>query len=226
MVRTRGSGIYDWGARGVSSEIARKAALSVSPPRAEVDRTTALNLGSCRRRRSGAGCGDLGCVRPKEHGVCPIAALVLGAIERLIGSFKDGCRLHIGRGQAHGDADTYGEELFEWRGVIHQGQFADGIMEPASGLESAVGVGLRQQEHELLASEAGQQVVRAAGLGIQNARQSHQALVSKDVAVQIVNGLEVIHVHQQEGQRDSDGAERAARQRQRRYRMRGDWKHR
>ena len=122
---------------------------------------------------------------------------LLGAIERRVGlldQLQGFCPWRWPRG-SNTDADAHAELL---AGAVHR-DLLDVRLDPLRHLERAVDLGVRQHDDELFASEAHEDVRGAGQHGAHGCRHLAQHLVADQVAMTIVDVLEVIDVDQQQG---------------------------
>ncbi len=76
-------------------------------------------------------------------------------------------------------------------------------MKLAGNAQGTLGIGFRQEDHELLASDASDEIVRAMHAGTQAASQPFEDLVTDRVPIAVVVALEVVGIDDEKGQRSA-----------------------
>jgi len=69
----------------------------------------------------------------------------------------------------------------------------------AGNAQGTLGIGFRQEDHELLASDASDEIVRAMHAGTQAAGQPFEDLVTDRVPIAVVVALEVVGIDDEKG---------------------------
>ncbi len=130
--------------------------------------------------------------RPSQQRVHPVSPGLLGLIERLVGPADQIGRVRLGLGHGGPHAHCHGAV-----------QPLQGLNRLADALSHGPGIGhlgVGQDDGELLPTVARHMVV-GPGLRFDGSGHRLQRLVSGQVAILVVIGLEVVHIHHQQGQR-------------------------
>jgi len=122
-----------------------------------------------------------------------VAAVGLGLVERFVGARNQGDGVVVGNG--FGESDAQGERF----GAGDQVEAADGLVEPFRDTDSDVAWSLGQDEQELVATVAAEVIAPAQVLGDGFCHLA-QSGIACGVALDIVDGFEVVDVDEGDGE--------------------------
>lgn len=133
----------------------------------------------------------------------PVTAVLLGDIQLPVDGLDE-----VGGGQpvagCHcADADADGDTLAVRRLRVDYRQFLDQALTTLGDVLSPLGIGFRQHDDEFLAAVTRDQIARAGQGQVQRLRNPGQALVARDVPVQVVELLEEVDIEQDQRQRQA-----------------------